>query len=85
MLPPAEYAEVHLRGAINIPVPSDTPVDHCMERGPSTVRPDIPALELAQRLLDSDLRTAIVTTPEGRLLGIALRPDLEERSGVSAA
>src|SRR5262249_28151036 len=58
----------------------ETPVEHHMDNGPSTVRPDTPATELAQRLRDRDLNTSILTTPEGHLLGIARRADLEQRS-----
>jgi CBS-domain-containing membrane protein len=48
-----------------------------MEPGPTTVRADTIAADLAQRLADRDLRTAIVSTPEGRLIGVVLRTDLE--------
>jgi CBS-domain-containing membrane protein len=47
-----------------------------MEPGPSTVRPDVPAATLAKRLAERDLKTTIVTDPEGRLIGIARREDL---------
>jgi hypothetical protein len=49
-----------------------------MEPGPSTVRPDTAPNELAERLRSRDLRTALVTTPEGVLIGIVLREDLEQ-------
>jgi CBS domain-containing protein len=49
-----------------------------MEPGPSTVRADLTAAELLERLRSRDLRFAIVTTPEGRLIGIARRDDLEQ-------
>ena len=52
-------------------------VDEVMEEGPSTVRPDTHAEDLARRLRDRDLRTAVVTTPEGRLLGVVRRSELE--------
>lgn len=55
-------------------------VEKQMESGPSTVRPDTPADELAQRLSDRDLKTAIISTPEGHLIGIARRADLEQPS-----
>jgi len=61
-------------------VAPEMPVEEQMESGSSTVRPDIPADQLAQRLRDGDLKTAIITTPEGHLLGIALRVDLEQHS-----
>jgi hypothetical protein len=60
-------------------VPPDTPAEQIMENGPSTVRPDAPARELAQRLRARDLKTAILTTPEGKHIGIAHRADLENR------
>jgi predicted transcriptional regulator len=55
-------------------------VEDVMEEGPSTVRPDTAAGELAKRLADRDLRTAVVTTPEGRLMGVVRRTELERLS-----
>jgi CBS domain-containing protein len=55
----------------------DSRVEEVMEEGPSTVRPDTAAEELSTRLRDRDLRTAVVTTPEGRLLGVVRRADLD--------
>jgi hypothetical protein len=54
-----------------------------MELDPSTVRPHSAAGELAERLADQDLRWAIVTTPEGRLLGVVWREDLERATDAS--
>jgi CBS domain-containing protein len=51
-----------------------------MEPGPTTVRADILASDLARRLTERDLRTAIVSTPEGRLIGIVTRTDLDAAS-----
>jgi CBS-domain-containing membrane protein len=53
--------------------------DQVMEAGPSTVRPDRPLAELAERLRRRGLHTAIITTPEGRLLGVVQRADMEAR------
>ncbi|HKF80909.1 MAG TPA: CBS domain-containing protein [Thermoleophilaceae bacterium] len=53
------------------------PVEEVMEEGPSTVRPDTEAARLAERLRDRDLHSAVVTTPEGRVMGIVRRSDLE--------
>jgi hypothetical protein len=47
-----------------------------MEPGPSTVRYDLAVNELRERLEKRDLRTAIVTTPEGKLIGVVRRSDL---------
>ena len=55
--------------------------EQVMEAGPSTVRPDTHAAELAKRLAGRDLRWAIVTNPEGRLLGVASRAALEQAGG----
>ena len=51
--------------------------EQVMEAGPSTVRPHTAAGDLARRLAERDLQWAIVTDPEGRLLGVARREDLE--------
>jgi CBS-domain-containing membrane protein len=47
-----------------------------MEPGPSTVRADIECEQLRKRLDKRELRTAVVTTPEGRLMGVVRRSDL---------
>jgi CBS domain-containing protein len=46
------------------------------EPGPKTFRPHVPAEKVAGVLADKGLRWAIVTTPEGRVLGVASREDL---------
>jgi Mg/Co/Ni transporter MgtE len=56
---------------------ADSLVGEVMELDPSTVRPHRSASTLAQRLTEQNLSWAIVTTPEGRLLGVAWREDLE--------
>jgi CBS domain-containing protein len=48
-----------------------------MEPGPSTVRTDVPAAELAERLARRKFQTAIVSTPDGELTGVVRRRDLE--------
>lgn len=52
-------------------------VEQLAEPGPSTLRPHTPTGELSRRLAERDLRVAIVTTPEGRLLGVVRREDAE--------
>jgi len=54
----------------------DARADAVMEAGPSTVRPDTPSEELAARLRERKLTTAIVTTPDGRLVGVVRSRDL---------
>lgn len=46
-----------------------------MEAGPSTVRPDVALAGLLERLRARKLATAIVTTPEGKLVGVVRRAD----------
>ena len=58
----------------------EAPVESVMEPGPSTVRPDTAADELAERLRTRDLNTAVVSDPEGRLLGVVRRRELEART-----
>ena len=59
---------------------SDGPVWGAAEPGPKTFRPHHSAGHVAEQLAEKDLRWAIVTTPEGRLLGVASREDLEQAS-----
>jgi CBS domain-containing protein len=47
------------------------------EPGPKTFRPHVSAKKVAAVLAEKDLRWAIITTPEGRVLGVASREDLE--------
>jgi CBS domain-containing protein len=55
----------------------DLPAEEVMEPGPSTVRADTRADSLAKRLAERALRFAIVTDPEGPLIGVVRRSDLE--------
>jgi predicted transcriptional regulator len=55
----------------------DARAEDVMSAGPSTVRADTEAAELAEKLDKKGLKTTIVTTPEGRLIGVVLRKDLE--------
>ena len=53
--------------------------EEIMEAGPSTVRFDMPAHELVKRLAKRDLKTAVVTTPHGCLVGVFHRARAETR------
>jgi CBS-domain-containing membrane protein len=53
--------------------PDQATAEQVMSPGPSTVRADTEAAELAKK----NLKTTIVTDPEGRLIGVVLRKDLE--------
>jgi CBS domain-containing protein len=55
----------------------DTPVASAMRPGPSTVRAHTPAAELAGTLTKRGFHRAIVTTPDGELIGVAFLEDLQ--------
>jgi CBS domain-containing protein len=59
---------------------SDRPVFEVAEPGPKTFRPHVSADKVVGVLVEKGLRWAIVTTPEGRVLGVASREDLERLS-----
>jgi CBS domain-containing protein len=48
-----------------------------MSPGPSTVRPSIGADALLERIRARNLTSFLVTTPDGRLVGLVRRDDLE--------
>jgi CBS domain-containing protein len=52
-----------------------------MEPGPSTVRADTPPRRLLERLVEQDLRTAVISDPDGRLMGVVRRADVERFAG----
>jgi CBS-domain-containing membrane protein len=54
-------------------------VEEVMEPGPSTVRPDVDLTSLVERLHKRDLHYGIVTTPEGKLMGVLRRSAAEQR------
>jgi Mg/Co/Ni transporter MgtE len=69
-----------LLGRVRHSALSDDPqarAEDIMEAGPATVRAHVPASELAKRLAQREFETAIVTTPEGHLIGVARRTELE--------
>lgn len=53
--------------------------EQAMESGPSTIRADTSASKLRERLEGDGLNFAIVTTPDGVLMGIVCRADLPSR------
>jgi CBS domain-containing protein len=56
---------------------SERPVWEVAEPGPKTFRPHARAETVAGFLADNGYRWAIITTPEGRVLGVASREDLD--------
>jgi CBS domain-containing protein len=54
---------------------TETSVEASMEHGPSTFRPDVPVEQMLEHLLRQETKSAPITTPEGKLLGILLLRD----------
>ena len=54
----------------------ETPVADAMRPGPSTYRAHVPTTELADTLSKRELHRAIITTPDGELIGVAFLDDL---------
>ena len=50
-----------------------TTAEVVMEPGPTTIRPDEPLARLVPRMRDKRVDRIIVTTPDGRLVGVAER------------
>jgi rhodanese-related sulfurtransferase len=57
--------------------PADASAEWLMEPGPSTTRPHTSPDELSRSLQRSGASTAIITTPEGELIGVVPRADLQ--------
>jgi rhodanese-related sulfurtransferase len=55
----------------------DRPVGDVMQEGPSTVRPNVPAAGLAAHLEGDPFEWALVTNPEGELVGLLRQAELE--------
>jgi CBS domain-containing protein len=55
---------------------ADATAESVMEPGPSTVRADTDPARLRERLERGNLATAVVSDPDGRLLGVVRRTDL---------
>ena len=66
-----------LRGAVLETADPDSRTADVMEPGPATLRPDEPAARVRERLQKRNLRHAIITDPEGHLLGTVHRVALE--------
>ena len=55
----------------------DARAEDVMQPGPSTARPDSPPDNLLAKLAQGNFTTALLTDPEGRLLGVVRRGDLQ--------
>jgi CBS domain-containing protein len=57
---------------------ADTPVEEAMDPAPSTYRPDTGVHEMAETLEQSGARRVLVTTTDGKLLGVLRREAVEQ-------
>jgi Mg/Co/Ni transporter MgtE len=58
------------------PLADDDQIEPIMEPGPSTIRAHLTPEELCARLEASDVRTLIVTRPDGTPIGVVRREDI---------
>jgi predicted transcriptional regulator len=56
-------------------------VELVMRSGPTTFRPDVPVGKMAERMRERGARTVLVTTSDGRLVGLLYRDDAERLAG----
>jgi len=63
----------------------DQSVEEAMTEGPSTVRPRIRLDALVQRMQSKNVNSLLVTTPDGKLVGLVLRSQAEERLNSSTS
>jgi CBS-domain-containing membrane protein len=63
----------------------DAHAHNVMQPGPSTTRPDTAPDKLLAKLEQADLRTALLTDPDGHLLGVVRRIDLQAPDAAEAA
>jgi CBS domain-containing protein len=52
-----------------------------MRNGPTTFRPNEPVVKVAKRMRERGVRTVLVTTSDGRLVGLLYREDAEHLVG----
>ena len=55
----------------------ETTVEQVMRSGPTTFRPDVPVEKMAERMSERGARTVLVTTSDGRMVGLLYRDDVQ--------
>ena len=63
----------------------DQSVEEAMTEGPSTVRPSIRLDALLKRMQSNKLNSWLVTTPDGKLVGLVFRSQAEDRLNSSTS
>jgi CBS domain-containing protein len=57
--------------------PEETPVEQIMEPGPATFRPGTPLEELTERMKQAKVNSVLITTAEGKFVGVLNLEDAE--------
>jgi len=57
--------------------PGETPVEQIMEPGPTTIRPGTPLAEITERMQKARVDNVLVTTAEGKFVGVLKLEDAE--------
>ncbi len=65
-----------LRGKA-LDVDPETPAESVMQEGPSTFRPNLTVAEMAEYMQERRIGHALVTTSDGKLVGVLVRQDAE--------
>jgi Mg/Co/Ni transporter MgtE len=60
---------------------ADATVEEVMRNGPATFRPNEPVEKLAKRMRERGTSAVLVTTSDGRLVGMLYRDDAERLAG----
>ncbi len=55
----------------------EAPVEEAMRNGPATFRPNEPVEKTAKRMRDRGASAVLVTTSDGKLMGVLYREDAE--------
>jgi CBS domain-containing protein len=53
-------------------------IEEVMESGPSTIRPHVPVESMTERMRKQGVEHSVVTTLDGRLVGVLYRKDAEQ-------
>jgi CBS domain-containing protein len=56
-------------------------VEQLMESGPATIRPNMPLETVLERLREKATATILITTPDGKFVGVLHREDAERERG----
>ncbi len=76
-----EQVVLGLLGEKELTLDPDVGVEQVMRNGPTTSRPNEPLGKMAKRMRERGARTMLVTTSDGKLVGLLYRDDAERLVG----